>query len=77
MGNLVHVSPIENEVEAGVVKLHLREENILHEIRCYHDPAYDGIFQLQRGWGGLWVDENDSSAALRIVALVRSAAYEE
>lgn len=42
---------LENEVEAGLMRSVLEEENIPFRIRSYHDTAYDGIFQAQLGWG--------------------------
>ena len=29
----------------------LTERDIPHRLRSYHDSAYDGIFQTQKGWG--------------------------
>ena len=42
---------LENSIEANLLDALLKEENIPHFIRSYGDLAYDGIFQLQRGWG--------------------------
>ncbi len=41
----------ENEFEAKLVETILKERGIPHLIRSYHDSAYDGIFQAQKGWG--------------------------
>ncbi len=29
----------------------LTEREIPHRLKSYHDTAYDGIFQVQKGWG--------------------------
>ena len=42
---------LENEIEARLLDSVLNERNIPHRIRSYHDSAYDGIFQTQKGWG--------------------------
>lgn len=47
-GDIIELS---NGVEANLLEALLKEEEIPHYIRSYGDPAYDGIFQLQKGWG--------------------------
>ena len=42
---------LENEIEARLLESVLKERNIPHRVRSYHDSAYDGIFQAQKGWG--------------------------
>jgi hypothetical protein len=42
---------LENEVEARLLDSVLNERDIPHRVRSYHDSAYDGIFQTQKGWG--------------------------
>ena len=42
---------LENEIEAGLLDSVLNERNIPHRIQSYHDSAYDGIYQAQKGWG--------------------------
>jgi hypothetical protein len=42
---------LENEIEARLLDSVLNERNIPHRIRSYHDSAYDGIYQAQKGWG--------------------------
>jgi len=44
---------LENEVEAQVLGHALEKQEIPHLIKTYHDSAYDGLFQLQKGWGHL------------------------
>jgi len=47
----------ENEVEARHLEAILKERDIPHVIRSYHDLVYDGIFQTQKGWGHLEAPE--------------------
>jgi hypothetical protein len=42
---------LENEFEAQLVASVLSEREIPHRLRSYHDTAFDGLFQTQKGWG--------------------------
>ena len=42
---------LRNEIEANVMESILKEGAIPHIIVSYHDSVYDGIWQLQKGWG--------------------------
>ncbi len=42
---------LENEIEARLLDSVLNERDIPHRIKSYHDSAYDGIYQTQKGWG--------------------------
>lgn len=42
---------LQNEAEALRLEATLRERNIPHFLKSYHDSAYDGIWQTQMGWG--------------------------
>ena len=57
MEDFVKIIIFENEVEARHFEAILKERNIPHFIRSYHDLAYDGIFQTQKGWGHLEAPE--------------------
>jgi hypothetical protein len=45
------VAILENEFEALLLDSVLSERNIPHLLRSYHDTAFDGLFQTQKGWG--------------------------
>jgi hypothetical protein len=51
MARNIKVVVLKNEIEAGLIVPVLKDRNIPHIIRSYYDSAYDGIFQLQKGWG--------------------------
>ena len=51
MDRNVKIVVLKNEIEANIIGSVLKEKNIPHIIMSYHDSAYDGIFQLQKGWG--------------------------
>ncbi|MFQ5822563.1 MAG: hypothetical protein ACE5JB_00745 [bacterium] len=45
------IAILDNEFQAQVLEGLLKEKGIPHQIRSYHDLAYDGLFQSQKGWG--------------------------
>ena len=49
----IDIAVLDNLIEAQLVESILTEHNIPHRIRSYHDTAYDGLFQVQKGWGKL------------------------
>lgn len=42
---------LKNEIEANIMESTLKESKIPNIIVSYYDTAYDGLWQLQRGWG--------------------------
>ena len=57
MDDFVKIIIFENEVEARHMEAILKERDIPHLIRSYHDLVYDGIYQTQKGWGHLEAPE--------------------
>jgi hypothetical protein len=51
MEDFVKVQVLKNEVEAQMMDEALTRQGIPHRVRSYHDSAYDGLFQMARGWG--------------------------
>lgn len=51
MSNPVKILSLDNEFQAMLLDDILKERNIPHIIRSYHDSAYDGLWQTQSGWG--------------------------
>jgi len=51
MDDYAKVSVLDNEIEAQLVDSILDERGIPHLMVSYHDTAYDGLFQTQKGWG--------------------------
>ncbi len=45
------IAVLDNEIQARLIDSVLAERDIPHRLRSYHDSAYDGIFQTQKGWG--------------------------
>jgi hypothetical protein len=51
MDTIEKVAVLDNEVQAQLLDSILTERSIPHVMKSYHDSAYDGLFQGQRGWG--------------------------
>jgi len=68
----IEVSVLENIIEAQVIESILTEQNIPHRIRSYHDTAYDGLFQVQKGWGQLLAPHTYKQEILDILNDIRS-----
>ncbi|HNY91389.1 MAG: hypothetical protein BWY77_01366 [bacterium ADurb.Bin431] len=58
MTEFCRIVTLKNEIEAQVLAEALREREIPHVVRTFHDSAYDGIFQMQKGWGVLMAPES-------------------
>ena len=51
MEDYTKIATLENDIEAGLLESILTERDIPHRMRSYHDTAFDGLFQTQKGWG--------------------------
>ena len=72
--NYIKVAILDHEVEVRLIASILEERDIPHRLRSYHDTAYDGLFQTQKGWGEIWTPERYEEEILAIIADVREAA---
>jgi len=68
----VKIASLENMLEAQLVESILKEKKIPHRIRSFHDTAYDGLFQFQKGWGELYAPGESKAAILDILDMVRT-----
>lgn len=51
MEELEKILNLDNEVIARLMGSILKDREIPHIIRTYHDSAYDGLWAYQQGWG--------------------------
>jgi len=72
MGTYIKITGLENIVEAQLMESILKEKAIPHRIRSFHDTAYDGLFQFQKGWGEIYAPEEMKEEILDIMAVVRA-----
>jgi len=56
-----------NIVEAMAIKTMLEENNIACIVTSFEDLAYDGMYQVQKGWGMLQVFESDREKAEELI----------
>jgi len=66
MSKTVKILVLENEIEANLLDGLLKEREIPHVIRSYHDSAYDGLWQYHSGWGQLDAPEEYRDEILMI-----------
>ena len=68
----VKVDILESEIEAQLLDSILNERNIPHHIQSYHDTAYDGLFQAQKGWGQISAPASSSEEIKEILSDIRA-----
>lgn len=70
-GDFIKIAVVENAIEAQLLTSLLHQYGIPHHLRSYHDTAYDGIFQLQKGWGEIRGPAERQAQILEILADIR------
>lgn len=68
----IKIAVLENAIEAQFLSSMLAQYNIPHRVRSYHDTAYDGLFQLQKGWGEIYSPVDFRQQILDAIADLRS-----
>jgi len=74
MGEYQSIAVIENVIEGQLMGSILEDQGIPHRIRSFHDTAYDGLYQLQKGWGDILAPAGYGPEILEILDKVRSDA---
>lgn len=72
MEHFIRIAGIENAMEAQVLSSFLDEYEIPHRLRSFHDTAYDGLFQLQKGWGDIYAPAEFRQHIVEALADLRS-----
>jgi len=75
MDDYVKVIVLDNEIEAQLLDSILSERDIPHLMVSYHDTAYDGLFQTQKGWGHVSAPAPFKQEILEILDEVRRDAH--
>jgi hypothetical protein len=65
---MIPIYTLKNQIEAQVIEEALREAGVRFVIRTYEDTAYNGIFVPQKGYGQVFVEEEDRQRAEEIIA---------
>ncbi len=68
------IAILDNEFEAQLLDSILSERGIPHAIRSYHDTAFDGLFQTQKGWGKVDAPASFEGEILEILSELREEA---
>ena len=71
MSELKKIAVLDDMVQAQMLELMLKERDIPHVLQSYHDSAYDGLFQDQRGWGHIEAAAAHESEILSILAALK------
>lgn len=74
MDDYIKAAILDNEIEARLLESILEERQIPHILQSYHDTAYDGLFQTQKGWGVIRVPPEHRREVLEILEDLRDAA---
>ena len=72
----IDIAVLDNIIEAQLIESILSEQKIPHLIHSFHDTAYDGLFQVQMGWGKLRAPLSNKEEILEILNDVRSKNFD-
>lgn len=76
-GPFEKIAIIGNLIEAQVIESMLKEQGIPYRIRSFHDTAYDGLFQFQKGWGEIYAPAGQKEEILKMIDLIRTSDAEK
>jgi outer membrane protein assembly factor BamE (lipoprotein component of BamABCDE complex) len=76
MEEFVKVQTLSNAIEASLMDSVLTERGIPHLIVSFHDSAYDGLFQAQKGWGVVRAPKDYENEIKTIYKDISSHEYE-
>lgn len=68
------VAVLDNQFEAQLMGAILSERNIPHVLKSFYDVAYDGLFQMQKGWGAVFAPPAYREEIAEILAGIRTPA---
>ena len=72
----IKIAVLENDIEAQLLSSVLTQYEIPHRLRSYHDTAYDGLYQLQKGWGEIYGPQDVRQQVLDALVELRSQAVD-
>ena len=77
MEELIRVAVLENAIQAQLLDSILTERNIPHVMVSHRDSAYNGIYQLGRGWGHVEAPERYAEKVVAIYEDLSRDLHEE
>ena len=72
---LIKIAILENVIEAQLIGSILDQRQIPYRLQSYYDTAYDGLYQLQKGWGKLFAPQSYRQEILQVIEDVRANDY--
>lgn len=70
--DFIKIIVLDSAIEAQLVESILSERDIPYRFRSFHDTAYDGLFQVQKGWGEISAPLPYKEEIIDIVDTIRS-----
>lgn len=70
MPPFIKIATIGNLIEAQVLESALAKAEIPYRIRSFHDTAYDGLFQFQKGWGEIYAPAEYRQKILELIKMM-------
>jgi hypothetical protein len=70
----VRIHTVGNRFESDLLVHAIEQEGIPVRLRIYEETPYDGLFVPQRGWGALFVPEEDEEKACDLINRVMETA---
>ena len=67
MDEVKKIAVLDDMVQAQMLESMLKEQDIPHVMKTYHDSAYDGLFQEQKGWGHIEAPAKYESTILSLL----------
>ena len=77
MDDFKKIAVLDDMVQAQMLELLLKEQSIPHLLKTYHDSAYDGLFQEQKGWGHIEAPAEHENEILELLDAVRNGPSED
>ena len=71
----VRTATLENENEARLLVSILKDRGVPHLLRSYHDTAFDGLFQSQKGWGSISAPETTKDPNFRSISFMAHGGF--
>jgi len=67
MNTLKKIAVLDNMVQAQMLESMLKDHDIPHVMKTYHDSAYDGLCQGPKGWGHVEAPEQHEAEILALL----------
>ena len=68
---------LDNQIQAKLIEEILTEKKIPFIIRSYHDSVYDGLWQMQTGWGHIEASAEYKDEILEVYNSISESRPEE